>query len=66
MVPLKSKDRPVLFKDLENIMKHWTELFMDLFYNPSIFNDDIINKLTEFDIIDEMLDHPSLEKKRKC
>lgn len=46
-------------------MKHWTELLMDFFYDPSIFSDDIINKLTQLDIIDEMLDYPSLETIQK-
>lgn len=38
---------------------------MDFFYDPSIFSDDIINKLTQLDIIDEMLDYTSLETIQK-
>lgn len=46
-------------------MKCWTEHFTDCFYNLSVFYGDIINNLPQLDIIDEMLDHLTLEEIQK-
>ncbi|CAI9715965.1 Hypothetical predicted protein [Octopus vulgaris] len=45
VVPLKSKDSCFLFKDHEGIMKRWTEHFTDLFYNPSVIDENVISNL---------------------
>lgn len=36
-----------------------------IFYNPSLFNEDLINNFPQLAIIDEMLDHPTLEEIEK-
>ena len=46
-------------------MKRWTEHFTDLFYNPSVINENVINNLPQKDIILEMMDHPSIEEIQK-
>jgi hypothetical protein len=65
LVPLKSKDGSLIYKDPEGIMKRWTEHFTDLFYNPSVINENVINNLPQKDIILEMMDHPSIEEIQK-
>ena len=60
--PLKSKDGEVLIKDTDGIMARWTEHFKDLFYNPSVVDEDIINGLPQREIIAEMMTIPDLEE----
>ena len=65
VVPLKSKDGEVLIKDNEDIMSRWTEHFTDLFDNPSVVDEDIINGLPLSEIIDEMMFKPTLDDIKK-
>ena len=61
MVLLKSKDGFSLFKDHDGIMKDWTEHFTDLFYTPSIINENIINNLFQKDIILGMMGYVTID-----
>ena len=61
MIPLKSKDGHVLIKDAEGIMTRWTEHFTDLFDNPSVIDESVINGLPQKDIIVEMMTDPTID-----
>ncbi|CAI9726466.1 Hypothetical predicted protein [Octopus vulgaris] len=65
MVPLKSKDSCFLFKDHEVIMKRWAEHFPDLFYNPSVIDENVISNMPQKDIIHEMIEHPTIGEIKK-
>ena len=57
MVPLKSKDGSVLIKYPVGIMARWTELFTDLFDNPSATDESVINGL-----LTEMMTDPTFDE----
>ena len=44
---VKSKDGSVLIKDATGIMTRWTEHFTDLFDNPSVIDEAIIDGLPQ-------------------
>ena len=53
--PLLSKDQSTLCKNNPTeILDRWTEHFSDLFYNPSVVDNDVINNLVQKDIRHEM------------
>ena len=59
--PLQSKDMSTLFKDPTDILNRWIEHFTDLFYNPSVVNNEVINNLYQNNIILEMANIPTKE-----
>lgn len=62
VVPLKSKDGFVLFKDVEGIVSRWQEHFADLFDNPSEIDEDVMNNLTQYPVMEEMMVEPTSEE----
>ena len=65
MVPLRSKDGSLLHMSPEGIMTRWTEHFTDLFYNPSVTYDSVINSLPQKDINHEIMDQPTISEIRR-
>ena len=47
VAPLLSKDKSTLIKDPDKIMDRWREHFADLFFNPSVIDENIINSLPQ-------------------
>ena len=64
MVPLRWKDGSLLHKSPESIMKRWTEHFTDLFYNPSVIDDSVVNSLPRKDINHDVMDRPTISEIR--
>ena len=62
VVPLKSKDGSVLIKDVEGIVSRWQEHFTDLFDNPSEIDEEVINNLTQYPEIEEMMLEPTFDE----
>ena len=59
VVPLLSKDKSTLIKDPDKILDRWREHFADLFCNPSVFDENIINSLPQLDTLHHMDQIPS-------
>ena len=62
IAPLKSKDDTSLTKDPEGIMKRWKEHFTDLFFNPSVVDETVIDSLPQRDLLHRMDRIPSLDE----
>ena len=60
--PLLSKDKSTLLKNPAEILDRWTEHFSELFHNPSVDDDAIINNLPQKEIIYEMSDLPTKDE----
>ena len=54
VVPLLSKDKSTLIKDRDKILDRWREHFTELFFNPSVFDENIINSLPQLDTLHHM------------
>ena len=62
VVPLKAKDNTTLIKDPSKILDRWQEHFQDLFYNPSVVDESVIDNLPQFEIKHRMDRIPTLEE----
>jgi hypothetical protein len=62
ITPLKSKDGTTLIRDSKGIMNRWQEHYQDLFHNPSVVDQTVIESLPQFDVVTEMDDAPSIEE----
>ena len=60
VVPLLSKDKSTLIKDPDKILDRWREHFAELFFNPSVFDENIINSLPQLDTLHHMDHIPSV------
>ena len=60
VVPLLSKDKSTLIKDPDKILDRWREHFAELFFNPSVFDENIINSLPQLDTLHHMDQIPSV------
>ena len=50
VAPLKSKDNTCLIKDPEKIMLRWQEHFKDLFHNPSLIDEEVLESIPQTEI----------------
>ena len=57
--PLPSKDGTILLKDSTSIQDRWTEHFSDLFFNPSIVDNNVIQNLPQYTILNDMAIPPT-------
>ena len=64
--PLKSKDGTSLFKDPPKIVERWHEHFRDLFYNPSVVDEAVIEGLPQFDMKHTLDRTPTIEEVDKA
>ena len=62
VAPLKSKDKTVIIKDPVSILQRWQEHFTDLFDNPSVVDENVIESLPQCDIILRMDRLPTLDE----
>ena len=54
VVPLLSKDKSTLIKDPDKILERWREHFADLFFNPSVIDENVINSLPQMNTLHHM------------
>ena len=62
VAPLLSKDKSTIIKDPDKILKRWKEHFADLFFNPSVIDENVINSLPQLDTLFHMDQLPSVEE----
>ena len=60
VAPLLSRDKSTLIKDPDKIMDRWREHLADLFFNPSVIDENIINSLPQLDTLQHMDQLPSV------
>ena len=66
IVPLKSKDNTSLIKDPSKMLKRWQEHFRDLFYNPSVVDEAVIEGLPQLEMKHSMDNAPTMEEVDKA
>ena len=66
VVPLRSKDNTSLIKDPSKIIERWQEHFRDLFFNPSVVDESVIDNLPQLEIKHHMDRIPTLEEVDKA
>lgn len=54
VTPLMSKDGSTLIKGTKGILNRWTEHFRDLFHNPSSIDENVIERLPQSCVIEQM------------
>lgn len=64
--PLKAKDGITVLKSPEDIMGRWTEHFQDLFFNPSVVDDDAVDSIPQRELYPELDMEPSLGEVVAC
>ena len=64
--PLLSKDESTILKNTDSIQARWAEYFSDLFYNPSVVDDDVIKSLPRRNVIPEMSTIPLIYEVRSA
>lgn len=65
IAPMKSGDGNVTYKDPLAIRNRWGEHFSNLFHNPSVVDNSVIESLNQNEILYHMGDVPSLEEVSK-
>ena len=62
VAPLESKDGTTRIRDPEGIMQRWKEHFADLFFNPSVVDEEVVDGLPQQDILHHMDCKPTNEE----
>ena len=62
VAPMKSSDGKSTVKDPDGIRDRWKEHFTNLFFNPSVVDNEVIDNLLQEDILTHMDNPPSLDE----
>ena len=66
VTPLKTKDGADIVKEPKEMLQRWEEHFTDLFHNPSIVNQKIIDSLPQCNIVHNMDRQPTSDEVRQA